>query len=130
MKLYKELEVEIGQGWGVFQSGNLYLAQISEREDQLRLQAAKARLYGMNFHEISLDEAKELHPLVNYDGVRCIMWKPDGGHADPSGVTNAYAAGARQNGAEIYRFTPVTATLPQLDGSWRIETPKGDIQPG
>jgi dimethylglycine dehydrogenase len=130
MKLYKELEVETGQGCGVFQSGSLYLAQTSEREDQLRLQAAKARLYGMNFHEISLDEAKALHPLVNYDGVRCIMWEPDGGHVDPSGVTNAYAAGARLNGAEIYRFTPVTATLPQLDGSWRIETPKGDIQTG
>ena len=115
MKFYKELEVETGQGCGVFQSGSLYLAQTSEREDQLRLQAAKALLYGMNFHEISLDEAKALHPLVNYDGVRCIMWEPDGGHVDPSGVTNAYAAGARQNGAEIYRFTPVAATLPQLD---------------
>ena len=127
MNLYKELEAETGQGCGVFQPGSLYLAQTKEREHQLRLQAAKAKLYGMNFHEVSRDEAERLHPLVNFDGIRCIMWEPDGGNVDPSGVTNAYAVGARQRGAEIYRFTPVTATEPQADGSWIVRTPKGDI---
>ena len=43
------------------------------------------------------------------------------------GVTQAYAAGARSRGAEIHRFTPVTATRQQADGSWIVETPKGDI---
>ncbi|MEP3844971.1 MAG: FAD-dependent oxidoreductase [Paracoccaceae bacterium] len=128
MNLYKELEAETGQGCGVFQPGSLYLAQTEAREHQLRLQAAKAKLYGMNFHEVSRDEAERLHPLVDYDGVRCIMWEPDGGNVDPSGVTNAYATGARQNGAEIYRFTPVTATEQQSNGSWIVTTPKGDIQ--
>ena len=128
MNLYKELEAETGQSCGVFQPGSLYLAQTEPREHQLRLQAAKARLYGMNFHEVSRDEAERLHPLVNFDGIRCIMWEPDGGNVDPSGVTNAYAAGARQNGAEIHRFTPVTGTEAQTDGSWIVRTPKGDIR--
>ncbi|MGB1235219.1 MAG: GcvT family protein [Planktomarina sp.] len=127
MNLYKELEAETGQGCGVFQPGSLYLAQTENREHQLRLQAAKAKLYGMNFHEVSRDEAERLHPLVNFDGIRCIMWEPDGGNVDPSGVTNAYAAGARAKGAEIHRFTPVTATEQQLDGTWIVRTPKGDI---
>lgn len=127
MTLYKDLEAETGQSCGVFQPGSLYLAQTEAREHQLRLQAAKAKLYGMNFHEVSRDEAERLHPLVNYDGIRCIMWEPDGGNVDPSGVTNAYAAGARQNGAEIIRFCPVTGTEPQADGSWIVRTPKGDI---
>ena len=64
------------------------------------------------------DEAERLHPLVDFDGIRCIMWEPDGGNVDPSGVTNAYAAGARQNGAEIVRFCPVTATEPHPGGGW------------
>ena len=127
MTLYNQLEAETGQSCGVFQPGSLYLAQTKEREHQLRLQAAKAKLYGMNFHEVSRDEAERLHPLVNYDGIRCIMWEPDGGNVDPSGVTNAYASGARQNGAEIVRFCPVTATEQQPDGSWIVRTPKGDI---
>ncbi len=127
MTLYKDLEAETGQSCGVFQSGGLYLAQTEAREHQLRLQAAKAKLYGMNFHEVGRDEAERLHPLVDFDGIRCIMFEPDGGNVDPSGVTAAYAAGARQKGAEIHRFTPVTATEAQSDGTWIVRTPKGDI---
>jgi dimethylglycine dehydrogenase len=128
MNLYNALEEETGQSCGVFQPGSLYLAQTEEREHQLRLQAAKAKFYGMNFYEVDRAEAERLHPLVDYDGIRCIMYEPDGGNVDPSGVTNAYAIGARQKGAEIYRFTPVTATVPQPDGSWIVETAKGNIK--
>lgn len=128
MGLYKDLERETGQGCGVFQPGSLYLAQSEEREHQLRLQEAKARYYGMKFHEVTREEAERLHPLVNYDGIRCIMFEPDGGNVDPSGVTMAYAAGARARGAEIYRFTPVTATLQQSDGTWLVVTPEGTIR--
>ena len=127
MNLYKELEKETGQGCGIFQPGSLYLAQTEEREHQLRLQASKAKLYEMNFHEVSRDEAENLHPFVNFEGVRCIMWEPDGGNVDPSGVTNAYAVGARLNGAEIHRFTPVIGTEQNSDNTWNIRTEKGDI---
>lgn len=127
MNLYKQLEVETGQGCGVFQPGSLYLAQTEAREHQLRLQAAKAKYFNMNFHEVSREAAEALHPLADFDGIRCIMFEPDGGNVDPSGVTQAYAAGARQMGAQIERFCPVTATLQQPDGSWIIETPKGHI---
>ena len=127
MNLYKVLEEETGQSCGIFQPGSLYLAQTEEREHQLKLQAAKAKLYGMNFYEVSIEEAKQLNPMVNYDGIRCVMFEPDGGNVDPSGVTNAYAVGARNRGAEIHRFTPVTATDAQEDGTWIVKTPKGDI---
>ncbi|ABD55722.1 GcvT family protein [Jannaschia sp. CCS1] len=128
MNLYKELEEETGQSCGVFQPGSLYLAQTEDREHQLRLQEAKARRYGMNFHDITRAEAERLHPLVDFDGIRCIMFEPDGGNVDPSGVTNAYALGARQRGAEIIRFCPVVGTDAQPDGSWIVRTEKGDIR--
>jgi dimethylglycine dehydrogenase len=128
MQLYRELEEETGQGCGIFQPGSLYLAQTEAREQQLRLQTAKARRFGIDFHEVTRAEAEKLHPLVNFDGIRCIMYEPDGGNVDPSGVTMAYAAGARKRGAEIHRFTPVIATEQRPDGSWQVRTPKGDIQ--
>jgi len=127
MDLYNALEAETGQSCGVFQPGSLYLAQTEAREHQLRLQAAKAAYYGLPFREVDRAEAEALHPLVNYDGIRCIMFEENGGNVDPSGVTNAYAAGARQNGAEIIRFCPVTGTEQQPDGSWIVRTQKGDI---
>ncbi|MDF1727646.1 MAG: FAD-dependent oxidoreductase [Sulfitobacter sp.] len=127
MDLYNALEEETGQSCGVFQPGSLYLAQTEAREHQLRLQAAKAKSYNMPFREVSREEAEALHPLVNYEGIRCIMFEENGGNVDPSGVTNAYAVGARQNGAEIIRFCPVTGTEQQPDGSWIVRTEKGDI---
>ncbi|TIU01150.1 MAG: FAD-dependent oxidoreductase [Mesorhizobium sp.] len=128
MALYKELEKETGQGCGIFQPGSLYLAQTEAREHQLRLQEAKARRYKMNFYEVDRAEAERLHPLVDFDGIRCIMYEPEGGNVDPSGVTAAYAAGARQRGAEIHRFTAVTGTEQQPDGSWIVRTTKGDVR--
>jgi dimethylglycine dehydrogenase len=127
MDLYNALEAETGQSCGVFQPGSLYLAQTEAREHQLRLQAAKAKYYGLPFREVDRAEAEALHPLVNYDGIRCIMFEENGGNVDPSGVTNAYATGARQNGAEIIRFCPVTGTEQQPDGTWIVRTEKGDI---
>lgn len=127
MDLYNALEAETGQSCGVFQPGSLYLAQSEAREHQLRLQAAKAKYYGLPFGEIDRAEAEALHPLVDFDGIRCIMYEENGGNVDPSGVTNAYAVGARQNGAEIIRFCPVTGTEQQPDGSWIVRTEKGDI---
>ncbi len=127
MQLYKDLEKETGQGCGIFQPGSLYLAQTPQREHQLRIQAAKARYFGVDFHELSLQEAQDLHPLLNLDGIRCVMFEPDGGNVDPSGVTHAYAQGARNNGAEIYRFNPVLETLQRTDGGWDIVTANGTI---
>jgi dimethylglycine dehydrogenase len=127
MDLYRELEAETGQSCGIFQPGSLYLAQTEAREHQLRLQAAKAKYYGLPFREVDREEAEALHPLVNFEGIRCIMFEENGGNVDPSGVTNAYAVGARQRGAEIHRFCPVTGTEPQPDGSWIVRTAKGEI---
>ncbi len=127
MQLYAELERETGQGCGIVQPGSLYLAQTRDREHQLRMQAAKAKYFQVEFYELSRDEAERMHPLVDFDGIRCIMYEPDGGNVDPSGVTYAYAQGARQRGAEVHRFTPVIATTQRGDGTWDVETDKGGI---
>jgi len=127
MKLYKELEQETGQGCGIFTTGSMYLAQTADREHQLRIQAAKAKYFDVDFYELSQHEARELNPLVNFDDIRCIMFEADGGSVDPSGVTHAYAKGARANGAEIYRQAPVIETNARADGSWDVVTDKGTI---
>lgn len=128
MQLYKQLEADTGQGCGVFQPGSLYLAQTREREHQLRIQEAKARVFGVDFRELSIAEAQVMHPLVNFDGIRCVMFEQDGGNVDPSGVTQAYATGARAAGAEIHRFTPVLETNQRDDGGWDVVTDKGTIK--
>ncbi len=127
MNLYKELEAETGQSCGIHQPGSIYLACTQERVHQLQLQASKAFAFNAEFYEISPKEILDLHPLLNIDNVKCAMYEPLGGHVDPSGVTHAYAQGARKNGGEINRFTPVIETNPRSDGSWDVITPQGNI---
>jgi len=127
MGVYKDLEKETGQSCGLHSAGSIYLACTNDRVHQLRIQAAKAHAFDADFYEISLDEAKELHPLLDLQGVKCAMFEPAAGHVDPSGVTHAYAQGARKNGAEIHRFTPVVETNPRADGSWDVVTDKGTV---
>ena len=127
MKLYKELEAETGQSCGIHQPGSIYLACTGDRVHQLRIQAAKAHAFEAEFYEISAAEIRELHPLMEIDDVKCAMFEPLGGYVDPAGVTHAYAHGARQRGAEIYRFTPVLKTSQRADGTWDVVTKKGLI---
>ena len=127
MNTYKELEKETGQSCGIHNCGYIYLAQTMDREHQLRIQAAKARYFGFEFYELSMDEVQKMHPLVNLEGIRCAFHEPDACHVDPSGVTYAYAKGARQRGAKIHRFTPVIETNSREDGSWDVVTPKGTV---
>ena len=127
MKLYAELEAETGQSCGIHKNGYIYLAQTEDREHQLRIQAAKAKYFGVDFYELSMDEVRKMHPLVNLEGIRCAFHEPDAGHVDPSGVTYAYAQGAKQRGAAIHRFTPVIETNPRPDGSWDVVTDKGTV---
>ncbi|MBT3911308.1 MAG: GcvT family protein, partial [Rhodospirillaceae bacterium] len=49
------------------------------------------------------------------------------GYIQPADVTQAMARGARDNGAEIYRNTAVTAIELQPNGEWIVKTDKGDI---
>lgn len=129
MNLYRELEQETGQSVGFHQTGYLYLAQTEDRAHQLRISAAKARQFsGVEFHEISLEEAGERHPFVNLDGIRMAVWESESGHVDVNGVTQAYAQAARSRGVSIERFCPVLETNPRSDGGWDVVTEKGTVQ--
>ena len=84
------------------------------------MQPAKVNLYEMNFCQVFHHQAEDPNLLVNFDGIRQIMWEPDRGNVDTSGVTSAYAEGARQKGAQIYPFTTMTETFHQVDGRWIV----------
>ncbi|MDX1402873.1 MAG: FAD-binding oxidoreductase, partial [Kiloniellales bacterium] len=127
MRLYDDLEKETGQSCGVHRPGSIYLACTDDRWHQLRMQAAKARYFGVDFHELSMSEVRDLNPLINLEGVIGAMFEADGGHVDPQGVTHAYAKGARSRGAEIHRFTTVVETNARPDGSWEVVTDKGTV---
>ena len=127
LNLYEEIEELSGVSCGLHRSGGIYLASTPERLDYLRLERAKARYMDMDADFISMDEVKELNPLVKTDEYLGALYEPADGHVDPSGVTNAYVQSARHYGAEVYRNNPVHDLTQRADGSWDIHTEKGVI---
>jgi dimethylglycine dehydrogenase len=128
IKLYNELEELTGQSCGIHRPGGIYLAATPERLDYLKQERAKARYMGLETDFISLEHARDLNPLIDPKKYLGALFEPVDGHVDPSGVTHAYAKGARHYGAKVYRDTPVIETTQRPDGSWDVVTPKGTIR--
>ena len=116
IKLYRELEEATGMDCGVHQTGELMLADAEDQMDWLRMAHARGRYLGMETELISTAEAKALVPFLEEEHFVGALWDPVGGHVDPSGITNAYAAAARAAGAEVERNTRVHGITRRPDG--------------
>lgn len=118
---YAELEAETGQSVSWHRSGSLRLAYHPDELDWLRYTLSIGRGVGNAMEIVGPERIAEMHPFYNLDGVMAALHTPDDGHVDPASVTAAFAAGARQRGAEIKRGTLVTNTVQLDDGTWRVE---------
>ena len=127
VQLYKDIEEISGVSCGIHQTGELMLADTEERLDWLRMIHARGQYLSMETEMISVAEAKEMLPILEEKHFAGAMWDPVGGHVDPSGVTNAYAAAARMAGAEVYRNTWAHDLIQKNDGTWDVVTEQGTI---
>jgi dimethylglycine dehydrogenase len=127
INLYKEIEEISGQSCGLHITGGIMLAGTRERLDWLKMAKARGRYLGMDLEIISVDEAAKLFPLMNKEHFVGALYDPIEGHADPYGVTHAYAKAAQKGGAEVVRHTRVTDLKPRADGSWDVITDHGNV---
>lgn len=127
IELYKQLEAQTGQSTGWHTTGSLRLATTNDRFDEYRHILSKDHALGLECYLVSPDEATKLFPFMQRDGLVGAMYHVNDGHCDPVGTTNALAIGARQLGAEIYRFNRVTNLSRTPGGEWIVHTEKGDI---
>ena len=126
--LYPEIETASGQSAGLHVTGGYLLAGTPERMEWLKLTHARGRYLGLDTEIVSAEEAHRHMPLLDPRHFVGALWNADDGHVDPSGTTHAYAAAARKQGAEIYRFTKVEELEPLPGGEWRVATDKGEIR--
>ncbi|MGQ0676165.1 MAG: GcvT family protein [Rhodospirillales bacterium] len=124
--LYRELEQITGQSCGIHLTGGLMLASLEEHLDFIKLVRSRGRYLGFETEMISLEQARKYNPLIEPQHFVGALWRGDGGHVDPSGVTQAYAKAARMAGAQVHRFAPVKSLKQNADGSWTVATDKGD----
>ncbi|MBA3910664.1 MAG: FAD-dependent oxidoreductase [Rhodobacter sp.] len=106
--LYRGLEAETGVATGMKQVGSISVALTKERHEELLRQATVARIFDVEVHEISPEEAKAKYPHLNIDGVVGAVALPLDGQCDPANITMALAKGARMRGAKIFEGALVT----------------------
>jgi glycine cleavage system T protein len=99
--LYRRLAAETGVDPSWHEVGSLRLASSKERFEELQRQAGWAKTFGLPLELISADEAKTRFPLMSTDGVLGGVFLPTDGWLDPSGLAQAFAAGARRRGVTI-----------------------------
>jgi dimethylglycine dehydrogenase len=122
-----KLEAETGQSVTWHGCGSFRLAYTEDEMDWLRQTLSVGRSLGFNIELVGTARIAELHPFYNLDGVIGALHTPDDGHVDPSGVTQAMAAGARKLGAKIIRHCRATNIVQLPGGEWKISTEHGDI---
>jgi dimethylglycine dehydrogenase len=121
------LEAETGQPVTWHGCGSFRLAYTEDEMDWLRHTLSVGRALGFNIELVKPDKVAELHPFYNLDGVLGALHTPDDGHVDPTNVTMAMAAGARQKGVRIFRRCRATNITQAANGEWTVETEQGTI---
>jgi glycine cleavage system aminomethyltransferase T/glycine/D-amino acid oxidase-like deaminating enzyme len=126
--LYARLEAETGLATGLKQVGFIELAIDQGRLEEYRRVAAFNRYCGVDVHEISPGEVKELFPLARVDDVLAGFYVPDDGRANPVDVTMSLAKGARMKGVRILEGVPATGFRITNNTVNGVTTPHGDIE--
>lgn len=122
-----KLEEETGQAVTWHGCGSFRLAYTEDEMDWLRHTLSVGRSLGFNIELVGPEFIATKHPFYNLDGVIGALYTPDDGHVDPSNVTMAMAAGARQKGVRIIRRCQATNITQSDTDEWVVETPQGTI---
>jgi len=129
-ELYARLEEETGLSTGFRRCGHLHVATIPERVESLRREAAYAKRFGQESHELGPAEVAELWPLADTSDLLRGFYVPIEGRADPHDVAMSLARGARMGGATIVEGVPVTgiSTNARGDRVTGVRTAEGDVE--
>jgi len=126
LDVMSQLEKETGQEIGFHRCGSVRVATTEERAEEMRYQISRNKTRGYPFSIMTPAEVKAMVPLVDQSKVKLGIHSYDG-HVDPYSLTQAFAKGARSNGAELRQGVKVTGLEELGGGAWTVRTSHGDI---
>ena len=125
-ELYRRLGDEVDYPMNYHVTGAIRLAHSKERMDEFRHVQAMGRQMGVDFEMMSNADMQNIYPFLETHDLEGGQWDPLDGDIDPAQLTQALAKGARDMGAQIIRFCPVTGVSRKND-EWIVETPIGSV---
>ncbi|TPL95435.1 FAD-dependent oxidoreductase [Mesorhizobium sp. B2-3-12] len=126
-ELYRGLADEVDYPMNYHVTGSLRLAHTKERMQEFQRAKGMGRYQGMDIDVVGLDEIKHRYPFIETHELKGALYDPSDGDIDPAQLTQALAKGARDMGAKIIRFCPVSGVRREKD-EWVVETPQGEIR--
>ena len=126
-QLYRGLGEAVGYPMNYHVTGSVRLGHSAERLLEFKRVAGMGRYQGMDLEVLTPEEITQRYPFASTHDLTGALYDPYDGDIDPAQLTQALAKGARDMGARIERFCPVTSA--RWTGSeWVIGTPKGEVR--
>jgi len=126
-ELYRGLAKAVDYPMNYHVTGSVRLAHGIERLREFQRARGMGRYQGMALEVIGADEIKAKYPFLETHDLLGALYDPNDGDIDPAQLTQALAKGARDLGATIVRFCPVTG-VKREKGEWVVSTAQGDIR--
>ena len=127
LELFKALQLDSGYDIEFRESGALRAIQTEYQYDFARDNVLRLRSQGYTPELLTAREARAIEPAANSE-LPGFVYQPGRGQADPVKATQAFAAAARQCGAQVLDGHEVTSLSQTGDRVWRLETTQGDYQ--
>ncbi len=125
-KVYLNFDELIGVGGQFLNIGRLW-AEPESNADLVRDMVALTSKVGMRSEFLDTTQLTEIVPGLVTEGIGAIVHFPDAGYSNPGGVTAAFAARAREMGAEICEQTRALSISLTGGRVAAIETDKGTV---
>ncbi len=126
-ELYRGLGEAVGYPMNYHVTGSVRLGHTRERLREFQRVVGMGRYQGMDLDILAPAQIRDRYPFLETHDLTGALYDPYDGDIDPAQLTQALAKGARDLGARVERFRPVTGARRE-NGEWVLETPKGEVR--
>ncbi len=128
IKIYAEVEMQLGTSCGLRQVGQLRVANTDARMDEFLSYIGVAEAAGIKAEILTPQQVVDKHPLLNPNSrIKGGIFHCEDGYINPADITMGLARLARGNGGKIYQNTEAKSYQQLSGGGWKVITGEGEI---
>lgn len=127
LQMLQRFEQELDQPIDIKLYGYLILLTTPEEMESFQKSVTLQNQHGIASRILTVDEIAARVPQLNLEGIIGASFYEGDGTADPSGVVNGYAKGARLHGAKLFNDVEVTGIRAENGAIAGVQTTQGDI---
>ena len=106
-RIIRNFQEEVYEEFKVFHQIGFAIGGGSEDIDEIKAVVKRQKSLGLNVKLLDPEEAKEIIPFLNSEGLEIIAYEPESGYADPVDTAVGYAKAAEDMGVKVLEDTLV-----------------------